>query len=414
MSCRGCCRFSDALNVAKRTTFGSLLHPAREIITHASNVVARVRVIQYPSIEESSMKILLTLTGLLLTTGSALATIQTKSVEYKVGETVLEGTLAWDDAQTGKRPGVIVIHEWWGNVDYPRKRAEQLAQLGYVAFAADTYGKGKITNDPKQAGEWSKEVAGNPKLLAERFTAAMEILKKDPNVNPDEIAAIGYCYGGSVVLEMARAGMDLDGVVCFHGGLTTEHPENTKSVKARVLICNGADDKWVTVQQIEALKQEMAAARADCRVINYPGAEHAFTNPGADSHKLDNVKYNAAADQKSWEDMNAFLAEVFNAPRRNSGAALPEPLKQPGGSYRVAGDVGRPGTYALSERPISLKQAYISAGGQAPKEGERITIEVTRAARTVRIDAEELLDDRECDFPLGAHDVVDVRVSRTS
>jgi len=257
------------------------------------------------------MKPLLSLAAMLLVTGSAAAAIQTKSIEYKVGDTVLEGTLAWDDAQTGKRPGVIVIHEWWGNVDYPRKRAQQLAQLGYVAFAADTYGKGKTTNDPKQAGAWAKEVSGNPALLAERFSAAMEVLKSDPNVDPTRIAAIGYCYGGSVVLEMARAGTELRGVVCFHGGLVPQHPEKSRAIKAKVLVCNGADDEWVTVQEIEGLKQEMAAARADCRVINYPGAEHAFTNPAADSHKLDNVKYNADADKKSWEDMKAFLAEVF-------------------------------------------------------------------------------------------------------
>lgn len=242
----------------------------------------------------------------------AQAEIKTETIEYKAGDTMLQGYLAYDDALEGKRPGVLVVHEWWGNNDYPRKRAEQLAQLGYVAFAMDMYGKDKLTDDPKQAAAWSGEIKNNPQLAGERATAGYDLLKKQPMVDPERIAAIGYCFGGTVVLNMARAGMDLDGVASFHGSLPKSDPKEIKNAKAKILVLNGADDTSVSAEEIENFKQEMRDAGADVRVINYPGAKHAFTNPNSDTRRMDNIAYNEKADKESWEAMKAFFSEIFS------------------------------------------------------------------------------------------------------
>lgn len=242
---------------------------------------------------------------------SAHAAIQTRTIEYKSGDAALKGYLAWNDAIKGRSPGVLVVHEWWGNNDYAQRRARELAELGYVALAVDMYGDGKTTNDAKVAQTWSSAVTGDNALLRQRAEAALEVLKSQPNVDPARIGAIGYCFGGKVVLEMARASLGLAGVVSFHGGLMTPHPEQTKDVKTRILVCNGADDQFVSAEEIATFEKEMKSAGANYRIISYPGAQHSFTNPAADSYKIPSVKYDAAADRKSWQDMKQFFADVF-------------------------------------------------------------------------------------------------------
>ena len=183
---------------------------------------------------------------------------------------------------------------------------QQLAKLGYVGFAIDMYGKGKTTDDPKQAGEWAGAVKKSAPLAKERFEAGLNILKQQPNVDPDKLAAIGYCFGGSIVLQAARMNEPPKGVVSFHGDLTPIAPASGK-IEPKVLVCTGEKDAFVPPAQIETFKKEMP----DAKIVTYPDAHHAFTNPAADSHHIDNIAYNAAADTKSWEDMKAFFGEIF-------------------------------------------------------------------------------------------------------
>ena len=226
----------------------------------------------------------------------------------------MQGYLAYDDTISEKRPGILVVHEWWGLNEYTRERARMLAQLGYTALAVDMYGEGKQADHPDDAGKFATAVRQNLPAAMQRFSAAMDILQKHPTVDPEHIAAIGYCFGGGIVIEMARQGLDLDAVVSFHGSLATEHPAVPGNVKARILVCNGADDKMVTPEQIQAFHLEMEAAGVDYKFVSYPGAKHAFTNPGADIYaKKFNIPvgYNAEADKRSWQDMQDFLKETF-------------------------------------------------------------------------------------------------------
>jgi dienelactone hydrolase len=242
----------------------------------------------------------------------ARAEIKTQTVEYKDGDTTLKGFLAYDDALKDKRPGVLVVPEWWGLNDYVKSRAEQLAKLGYVAFAADIYGEGVVTDDPKVAGQKAGQ-AKEKGWLRSRGRLAVEQLRKDEHVDPQNIAAIGYCFGGGTVLELARAGEDLKGVVSFHGALDTKQPAEEGQVTAKVLVCHGAADPLVPPDQVKAFEREMRRARADYKIIPYEGAKHAFTNPDADKYKMPPVSYNKAADEKSWQDMQSFFKDIFGA-----------------------------------------------------------------------------------------------------
>ena len=245
---------------------------------------------------------------------TASAAIQTKEIDYSSNGTTLKGYLAFDDAIEGKRPGILVVHEWWGLNDYARKRAEMLAGLGYTALAVDMYGNGKTAAHPEDAGKFSGEIRKNLPLATARFTAALEVLKQEPTVDPEKIAAIGYCFGGGVVLEMARAGIDLDGVVSFHGSLPTENPAKAGSVKAKVLVFNGADDPFNPPEVVDAFKKEMEAAGVDYTFINFPGAKHSFTNPDADKFGKEfnlPLEYNKEADEKSWQAMQDFFNVIF-------------------------------------------------------------------------------------------------------
>lgn len=242
------------------------------------------------------------------------AAIQEGPVEYKAGDTVLKGYLAYDDAIKERRPGVLVVHEWWGHDQHARNSARKLAEDGYVALALDMYGGGKQADHPDNAGKFSGEVRKNLPLMKLRFEAGMQLLRKQPQVDGKRLAAIGYCFGGSVVLEMARAGEDLRGVASFHGGLATEHPAQPGKTKARVLVMNGAEDPFVPPEQIAAFKKEMENAKVNYKFVNYPGAKHSFTNPAADANgtKFDlPLNYNAKADQESWAELQSFLKIVF-------------------------------------------------------------------------------------------------------
>lgn len=235
-----------------------------------------------------------------------------KAVEYHDGTTVCRGWVAYDDAQSGKRPGVLVVPEWWGLTEYPKTRARDLAKLGYVAFVADIYGEGKTTSNPKEAGELAGRFHNDRAALVRRATAALEQLKKQPGVDTSKLAAIGYCFGGTTVLEVARAGVPLAGVVSFHGGLNTPNPAEPGRIKAKILVCGGGDDAFVPDDQVDAFKQEMRRAHANWELITYGGAHHAFTNPDAGKFGIPNIEYNKQADLRSWTAMKDFFAEIFN------------------------------------------------------------------------------------------------------
>ena len=240
--------------------------------------------------------------------------IEGRAVEYSAQGVMMKGYLAYDANIQGKRPGVLVVHEWWGLNDYARMRARMLADLGYTALAVDMYGDGKQAMHPDDAGKFSSEVMKNFDAGKARFFAAMDFLKQQPTVDPTRIAAIGYCFGGGVVLNMARQGADLKGVASFHGSLTAIKPAQPGGIKVKILALNGADDKFITAQQIDSFKQEMTAAGADYKFISYPGAVHSFTSREADElGKKFNmpIAYNADADRKSWDELKNFLRTIF-------------------------------------------------------------------------------------------------------
>jgi dienelactone hydrolase len=242
---------------------------------------------------------------------SAHAALRTERIEYRHGDAVLEGYLAYDDTLTGKRPGVLVVHEWWGMNDYVKRRAEQLASLGYVAFALDMYGKGKATTDIKEAGRLSGMIKNDRPLGRARAAAGLAVLRGRPEVDPARIAAIGYCFGGTVVLEMARSGADLKGVASFHGSLATPNPADAGNIKGMVLVLHGADDPFEAPAEVAAFQEEMRQARVDWQMVFYGGAVHAFTNRDADKAGIKGVGYNEKADRRSWQAMRYFLDEIF-------------------------------------------------------------------------------------------------------
>jgi dienelactone hydrolase len=265
-------------------------------------------------LQEDDMKQVWLLLALALVGMNASAAIQGEPVEYKANGTVLKGYIAFDDSIKGKRPGVLVVHEWWGHNEYARKRARMLAELGYTALAVDMYGDGKQASHPDDAGKFSGEVMKTAGLAKKRFDAARKILEQHKTVDKKRIGAIGYCFGGGVVLHMARAGENLRGVVSFHGSLGTAQPAAKGKVKSKILVLTGADDPFVPGDQVDAFKKEMAAAGANYNVITYPGAKHAFTNPDADAvgQKFNMpLAYNAEVDKQSWNEMQSFFNRVL-------------------------------------------------------------------------------------------------------
>jgi dienelactone hydrolase len=264
----------------------------------------------------NSMKRTLCFIGLMLAAAVSQAAVQGKEVSYSANGTTLKGYVAYDDAVKGKRPGILVVHEWWGHNEYARKRARMLAEQGYTALAVDMYGDGKQAHHPDDAGKFASEVSKDAALAKARFDAAYNLISQEETVDGKNIAAIGYCFGGSVVLNMARIGEPLKAAVSFHGGLATTTPAALGKIKARIASFTGEDDPMIPATQVEAFRQEMEKVGVVYKIVTYPGAKHAFTNPEADKYgqqfKLP-LAYNAAADKASWEAGLAFLAEAFKA-----------------------------------------------------------------------------------------------------
>jgi dienelactone hydrolase len=245
---------------------------------------------------------------------TAEAKVVGRAVAYEQGGVQLEGYLAYDDALSGKRPGVLVVHEWWGLNEYARGRADQLAGLGYVAFAVDMYGKGKVTKHPEQAGAWAKEVNSNIQAWQQRALAGLEVLRKEPVTDPERIAAIGYCFGGATVQQLAYSGADIKGVVSFHGSFVLPPAAQAKPVKAKILICHGAGDPMVKPGDIEQYIAAMEKSGLDWQLVIFGGAKHSFTVPDADKAGMVALAYSKSADQRSWADMQVFFKEVFGLP----------------------------------------------------------------------------------------------------
>jgi dienelactone hydrolase len=239
--------------------------------------------------------------------------IKGETVTYATDSTTMKGYIAFDENKTVKRPGILVIHEWWGHNDYVRQRADMLAELGYVALAVDMYGDGKQAAHPDDAGKFAGMVMQNMEEATARFNAAVELLKSNPNVDTESIAAIGYCFGGSVALSVANAGSDLDAVAAFHSGVALPVMPSDQ-LKARVLVCNGADDPFASAESIENFKKQMDSVNANYKYVAYPGAVHAFTSKEADAlgEKFNlPLAYNKEADEKSWQELQTLLTETF-------------------------------------------------------------------------------------------------------
>lgn len=251
------------------------------------------------------------------TTGeSTVAETKEQEVEYSDGSTTLKGFIAYPTA-SGPRPAIMVVHEWWGLNDYIRSRARKLADMGYVAMAVDMYGNGKTADHPQDAQKFMMEVMGNLAVGIKRFQAAKQLLQKDARVDPDKIAAIGYCFGGAVSLHMARRGEDLDLVASFHGNLSTQKPMEPGIFKGKIFVAHGAADPFVPPEQVAAFRKEMDEAGANYEFVAYEGAVHAFTNPEAtDNGQKFNLPlaYDAAADQASWQKLTELLEATWGKP----------------------------------------------------------------------------------------------------
>ncbi|HEY3346781.1 MAG TPA: dienelactone hydrolase family protein [Nitrospirota bacterium] len=243
--------------------------------------------------------------------GNAGAEVRTQTVEYKQDKTALEGYLAYDDAMAGRRPGILVVHEWTGLGPYVKRRCEQLAKLGYVAFGADIYGKGVRPQSHEEAGKVSSAYMNDRKVMRARVKAGLDELKKSKFTDSSKIAAIGYCFGGAAVLELARSGADIAGVVTFHGLLANPTPEDAKDIKAKVLVNLGADDPMVDRKQVDAFIEEMRKTKVDWRMDIYGGAVHSFTVPEAGNDPSKGLAYNERADKRSWQAMMNFFDEIF-------------------------------------------------------------------------------------------------------
>lgn len=237
--------------------------------------------------------------------------IKTELVDYKQGNTILQGYLAYPEKINKKVPGIVAVHDWTGVNPDVKKRVEMLAKMGYVAFAADIYGKGINPKPPKEASEMAGKYKSDRNLMRERIKAGLDVLKNNKNVDSKYIAAIGYCFGGTVAIELARSGADLKGVVSFHGGLDSPNPQDGKNIKAKLLILHGADDPYVSEKDIKEFASEMNSNKVDWQMIYYSDAVHSFTLKSAGSDKSVGAAYNELADKRSWEHMKLFFDEIF-------------------------------------------------------------------------------------------------------
>ena len=244
---------------------------------------------------------------------SAHAEIVTEAVTYEHEGVQLKGYLAYDNATDKRLPGVLVVHEWWGHNEYAQKRARMLAELGYVAFALDMYGEGVLADTPAEASALATPFYQDRGLMRGRALAGLDVLANHPRVNDEKLGAIGYCFGGTVCLELARSGAPIDATVSFHGGLSTTDPADANNITGSVLVCNGAADAFVPEQERTAFREEMENAGVDYQFIEYGGAVHTFTNPDADAIGMDNVAYDAKAGKRSWRAMLSLFDEKFDS-----------------------------------------------------------------------------------------------------
>lgn len=239
------------------------------------------------------------------------AKLKTMNVEYKDGTQVLQGYLAYDDSVKKLKPGVLIVHEWMGLDKYAKSRADQLAKMGYIAFAADIYGKDIIIKDTQEAGKMAGKFKNDRNLLRSRVLAGFSTLKNNKMVDKTKTAAIGYCFGGTTALELARSGEKLNGVISFHGGLDSPKPEDAKNIKTKVLVLHGADDPFVPQKDVESFQNEMRLGNVDWRMVVYGDAVHGFTNPKNGLDKTKGAAYNKNADTRSFNEMKEFFSEIF-------------------------------------------------------------------------------------------------------
>ena len=247
----------------------------------------------------------------LLFTVVAQAKIKTETVEYKQGDTTLEGYLAYDDAGHKAKPGIVIVHDWMGLSSDTKMRAEQIAKMGYVAFAADIYGKGSRPKSPEEAGKLAGQYKGDRKLLRARAQAALDKLSSYSFVDKKKLVAIGFCFGGTTALELARSGAPLIGTVSFHGGLQTPTPEDAKNIKGKVLALHGADDPYVSSAEVAAFQDEMRKAKVDWQFISFGNTVHAFMVAGAGNDNSKGAAYNTVSEKRAWLDFQNFLKEIF-------------------------------------------------------------------------------------------------------
>lgn len=247
------------------------------------------------------------------------AKVVTEAIEYRHGDARLEGWIAYDDASSERRPGVLIVHEWWGCGEYVKSRAAELAGMGYVAFALDMYGKGVLTTSGEEAARLSGQFYGNAELWRARARAGYDVLARNERVDARRIAAIGYCFGGSTALQLALSGLDLAGVVSFHGGLPAITESDVRAIKARVLVLHGADDPFIRDEEIAQFQSAMRKGGADWQMVYYGGAVHSFTNPKADGSFNPGAMHHAPSERRSWEHMKVFFAEIFAESKPEKG-----------------------------------------------------------------------------------------------
>lgn len=259
----------------------------------------------------AGMKIIITGVLLFLMSASVMARMHKEVVEYKDGDTSLKGFLFWEDSFEGKRPGVLVVHEWWGLNDYALLRAEMLAENGYVAFAADMYGEGRITRHAEDAKGWMKQITGNVDDWQRRAVLGLKQLTAHDKVDTEKTAAIGYCFGGATVMQLAYTGAEVDAVVSFHGSLPPASAEQAAKVKAKVLLAHGAADGFIPKERVAAFSKALSDAGVDWEMDIYGGAVHGFTNPYADGYGVKGVAYNESADRRSWQRLLNFFESLF-------------------------------------------------------------------------------------------------------
>ncbi len=258
-----------------------------------------------------SQKFLGTFLVTVLVASGAQAKIVHKKIDYKEGSTALEGVLVYDDSKTGKLPGVLIAHNWMGITDETERKADMIAELGYVAFAADLYGKGVRPKNQDEAEKLATSLKSDRKTLRARMNAGLKILQENKMINTTKLAAIGYCFGGTSVIELARSGAPVEGVVSFHGGLDSPTPADGKNIKAKVLALHGADDPFEKPADLAAFESEMRDSKVDWQLIKYGGAVHSFTEKAAGNDNSKGAAYNEKADRRAVSDMKVFFSEIF-------------------------------------------------------------------------------------------------------